>query len=115
MVPGAAVPTNERSGCVRPLLAARGCLTPSQRSTGERVTRSYAAGISTGGYKTRPIERTSRHQRLYDGGVGLGKAPLPAGAAARYPDADADHRIQSLHVPARRSPNYPGECFGLPP
>jgi len=34
------------------------------------VTRSYAAGISNGGYQTRrAIETDFRHQRLYDGGV----------------------------------------------
>ena len=37
----------------------------------KRVTRSYAAGISNGGYQARmAIEHDTKNDRLYDGGVG---------------------------------------------
>src|SRR5205085_12401484 len=68
--PGAAVQEwtmrmRQATRAARRLLAA---LAPQYGLAG--VTRSYAAGISNGGYQVRrAIERDFRHFRLYDGGV----------------------------------------------
>jgi fermentation-respiration switch protein FrsA (DUF1100 family) len=80
------------------------------------VTRSYAAGISNGGYQTRrAIETDFRHQRLYDGGVDwegtLFLPALPPGIQTQTPTTGYN---LFTYLPTALF-NYPGDVLGLPP
>jgi hypothetical protein len=80
------------------------------------VTRSYAAGISNGGYQTRrAIETDFRHDRLYDGGVDwegtLFLPELPSGITPAQPTTGFN---LFTYLPTSLL-NYPGDVAGLPP
>jgi fermentation-respiration switch protein FrsA (DUF1100 family) len=115
-VPGAAV--HEWTFRMRQATAAaRALLNAIAPQYGLRgVTRSYAAGISNGGYQTRrAIETDFRHQRLYDGGVDwegtLFLPTLPAGIKTQTPTTGYN---LLTYLPAALV-NYPGDVLGLPP
>jgi hypothetical protein len=81
----------------------------------KRVTRSYAAGISNGGYQTRmAIERDTPKDRLYDGGVDwegtLFLANVPSGVVLSGPQTGYN---LFTYLPATLR-NYPGDTTGDP-
>jgi hypothetical protein len=114
-VPGAAVHEwtvrmRQATAAARRLLDA---LAPQYGLAG--VTRSYAAGISNGGYQTRrALETDFRHQQLYDGGVDwegtLFLASLPAGIQTQTPTTGYN---LFTYLPAALF-NYPGDVVGVP-
>ncbi len=115
-VPGAAVHEwtfrmRQATAAARALLVA---VAPQYGLTG--VTRSYAAGVSNGGYQTRrAIETDFRHQRLYDGGVDwegtLFLPALPPGIQTQTPTTGYN---LFTYLPTALV-NYPGDVLGLPP
>jgi hypothetical protein len=91
-----------------------GALAPQYGLRG--VTRSYAAGISNGGYQVRrAIETDFRHQQLYDGGVDwegtLFLPTLPPGIKTQAPTTGYN---LFTYLPTALL-NYPGDVLGLPP
>jgi len=81
----------------------------------KRVTHSYAAGISNGGYQTRmAIERDTPRDRLYDGGVDwegtLFLASVPSGVVLSGPQTGYN---LFTYLPATLR-NYPGDVSGDP-
>jgi len=115
-VPGAAVHEwtfrmRQATAAARALLNA---VAPQYGLSG--VTRSYAAGVSNGGYQTRrAIETDFRHQRLYDGGVDwegtLFLPALPPGIQTQTPTTGYN---LFTYLPTALL-NYPGDVLGLPP
>ena len=110
-VPGAAVHEwtvriRQATAAARSLLHA---VAPDYGISG--VTKSYAAGISNGGYQTRrAIETDFKHQQLYDGGVDwegtLFLPQRPAGVTTGY--------NLFTYLPTSLI-NYPGDVLGLAP
>jgi hypothetical protein len=80
-----------------------------------KVTFSYAAGVSNGGYQTRrAIETDFRHRRLYDGGVDwegtLFLGSLPPGIQTQTPTTGYN---LFTYLPTALF-NYPGDVLGVP-
>ena len=81
-----------------------------------RVTRSYAAGVSNGGYQTRrAIETDFKYDRLYDGGVDWeGTLFLPELPSHVTPAQPTTGFNLFTYLPTALL-NYPGDVLGLPP
>jgi len=114
--PGAAVQEwaarmRQATSAARALL---GSLAPQYGISG--VTRSYAAGISNGGYQTRRAIETDGNgkDRLYDGGVDwegtLFLASLPAGVRTAAPTTGYN---LFTYLPTSLA-QYPGDILGVP-
>jgi len=115
-VPGAAISewTLRMRQATRSARALLRSLAPAYGVPG--VTRSYAAGISNGGYQTRrAIEIDFGQDRLYDGGVDwegtLFLPQLPAGVMPAHPTTGFN---LFTYLPTSLL-NYPGDVLGLPP
>ena len=95
---------------------ARALLNDLARGYGlKRVIRSYAAGISNGGYQVRmAIEHDTARDRLYDGGVDwegtLFLASVPAGVKLDQPTTGYN---LFTYLPTTLA-NYPGDLSGDP-
>jgi hypothetical protein len=113
--PGAAIQewTTRMRQATRQTLALLNNLAPAYGL--KRVSRSYAAGISNGGYQTRmAIERDTPKDRLYDGGVDwegtLFLASVPSGVVLSGPQTGYN---LFTYLPATLR-NYPGDTTGDP-